>query len=230
MKACLRFFAFAMVVALSPMVLEQPAQAESTLDKILKAKKIRIAIDIGNPPFGILNKDNQPDGSDVAVARAMAKDMGAEIELIQVPSTGRIPALLAGRADVTIASISVTTDRAKTVMYCNPNGALSIVIFGPKAVAIKTPADLVGKRIGITRATLEEATVPKMAPQGTSIVWFDEIGATIQALLSGQVDAVAMSSFAGKTVADGNPDKQIETKLLVTTAFTARSCGRAISS
>ena len=66
---------------------------------------------------------------------------------------------------------------------------------------------------------LEEATVPKMAPPGTKIVWFDEIGATIQALLSGQVDAVAITSFAGKTVADGNPDKKIEIKLTVTTAF-----------
>jgi polar amino acid transport system substrate-binding protein len=216
MKRAFRIFAFAML-ALSALTL--PASAESTLDKILKAKKIRIAIDVGNPPFGIMNKDNEPDGSDVAVARAMAKDMGAEIEWIQVPSTGRIPSLVTGRADVTIASISVTTDRAKTVMYCNPNGALSIVIFGPKATAIKTPADLAGKRIGITRATLEEAAVPKMAPAGTNIVWFDEIGATIQALLSGQVDAVAMSSFAGKTVADGNPAKEIENKLLVTTAF-----------
>lgn len=219
MWICSRMFTLAMLVALPAMLLAQPARAESTLDKILKAKVIRVAIDVGNPPFGIMDKNNQPDGSDVAVARQMAKDMGVEIEFVQVPSTGRIPALLAGRADVTIASISVTTDRAKTVMYCNPNGALSIVIFGPKATAIKTPADLAGKRIGITRATLEEATVPKMAPQGTNIVWFDDISATIQALLSGQVDAVAMSSFAGKTVADGNPDKQIETKLNVTTAF-----------
>jgi polar amino acid transport system substrate-binding protein len=213
-----RIFAIAALL-LSAIAVAQPASAESTLDKIIKAKRIRVAIDIGNPPFGILNKDNEPDGSDVAVARALAKDLGAEIEWIQVPSTGRIPALVTGRADVTIASISVTPERAKTVMYCNPNGALSIVIFGPKSTNIKTPADLVGKRIGITRATLEEATVPKMAPQGTNIVWFDEIGATIQSLLSGQVDAVAMSSFAGKTVADGNPDKQIENKLLVTTAF-----------
>jgi polar amino acid transport system substrate-binding protein len=214
-------FIVMMLAALSVMVAAQPAGAESTLDKILKEKKIRVAIDVGNPPFGILDKDGQPDGSDVAVARQMAKDMGVELEFVQVPSTGRIPSLLAGRADVTIASISVTTDRAKAVMYCHPDGALSIVIFGPRNVAIKAPADLAGKRIGITRATLEEATVPKMAPPGTNIVWFDEIGATIQALLSGQVDAVAMSSFAGKTVADGNPDKEIETKLTVTTAYYA---------
>jgi len=221
MRSCLRWFVLVMLAVPPAIAAMQPANAESTLDKILKEKKIHVAIDVGNPPFGILNTDGQPDGSDVAVARQMAKDMGVEIEFVQVPSTGRIPALLAGRADVTIASISVTTDRAKAVMYCNPDGALQIVIFGPQSVAIKTPADLVGKRIGITRATLEEATVPKMAPPGTNIVWFDEIGATIQALLSGQVDAVAMTSFAGKTVADGNPDKHIETKLPVTTAFYA---------
>jgi polar amino acid transport system substrate-binding protein len=221
MRSCLKWFAAVMLAALPVVAAAPTASADSTLDKILKEKKIRVAIDVGNPPFGILDKDGQPDGSDVAVARQMAKDMGVELEFVQVPSTGRIPSLLAGRADVTIASISVTTDRAKAVMYCHPDGALSIVIFGPKSVAIKTPADLVGKRIGITRATLEEATVPKMAPTGTNIVWFDEIGATIQALLSGQVDAVAMSSFAGKTVADGNPDKEIETKLQVTTAYYA---------
>jgi polar amino acid transport system substrate-binding protein len=219
-KMCSKWLALVLLLAI-PAFAAMPVHAESTLNKILKEKKIRVAIDVGNPPFGILGKDGQPDGSDVAVARQMAKDMGVELEFVQVPSTGRIPALLAGRADVTIASISVTTDRAKAVMYCHPNGALSIVIFGPEGVAIKTPADLVGKRIGITRATLEEATVPKMAPAGTNIVWFDEIGATIQALLSGQVDAVAMTSFAGKTVADGNPDKKIETKLAVTTAYYA---------
>jgi polar amino acid transport system substrate-binding protein len=219
MKIGLRLVIVALLAAAPVMLAAVPARAESTLDKILTEKKLRIAIDVANPPFGVLDKSGDPDGSDVAVARQMAKDMGVELEFVQVPSTGRIPALLAGRADVTIASISVTADRAKAVMYCNPNGALQIVIFGPQSVAIKTPADLGGKRIGITRATLEEATVPKMAPAGTNIVWFDDIGATIQALLSGQVDAVAMTSFAGKTVADGNPDKHIETKLLVTTAF-----------
>src|SRR4029077_13859993 len=220
MRISLRWVAIALLVTMPAMLLgAAPARAESTLDKILKEKKLRVTIDIANPPFGILGKDGQPDGSDVAVARKMAKDMGVELEFVQVPSTGRLPALLAGRADVTIASISVTTDRAKAVMYCNPDGALSIVIFGPQSVAIKTPADLVGKRIGITRATLEEATVPKMAPEGTKIVWFDDLASNVQALLSGQVDAAAMTAFAEKTVADGNPGKHLENKLLVTTAF-----------
>jgi polar amino acid transport system substrate-binding protein len=198
-----------------------PGKAEGTFDRILREKKIRVAIDVANPPFGILDKDGQPDGSDVATARQLAKDLGVAIEFVQVPSPGRIPALLSGRADVTIASISITADRAKAVMFANPNGALSITIFGPQTVNIKTPSDLVGKRIGITRATLEEATVPKMAPSGTKIVWFDDLAATTQAMLSGQVDAAAMTLFAQNKVAEANPDKHIETKLLVTTAYYA---------
>src|SRR6201987_3137860 len=142
MKTYLRLLALLALIAWPAMLASQPAQAETTLDKVLKEKRLRVAIDVGNPPFGVLGKDGQPDGSDVAVARQMAKDMGVELEFVQVPSTGRIPALLAGRADVTIASISVTADRAKAVMYCNPNGALQIVIFGPKSVALKTAAEL----------------------------------------------------------------------------------------
>lgn len=210
----------ATVAAISFVLLAaQPAAAEGTFDRILREKKIKVAVDVANPPFGILDRDGQPDGSDVATARQLAKDLGVDIEFVQVPSTGRIPALISGRADVTIASISVTAERAKAVMYCNPNGALSITIFAPQGTVIKTPADLVGKRIGVTRATLEESAVPKMAPAGTNIVWFDDLSSTAQALLSGQVDAAAMTLFAQNKVAEANPDKHIETKLVVTTAF-----------
>ena len=48
-----------------------------------------------------------------------------------------------------------------------------------------------------------------------------EAEATIQALLSGQVDLVGMSAFAAKSIADRNPDKKIENKFTVTTAFYA---------
>src|SRR5213083_1978569 len=169
------------------------------LDRIIKEKKIRITAEVTSPPFGILDRNNQPDGSEIATARQLAKDLGVELELVQVTAPQRIPALLAGRADVAISSLSITIDRAKTVMFANPHGALSIVIAGPADKKVANAADLAGKRVGITRATLEEATVPKIAPKEANIVFFDDIGATIQALLSGQVDLVGMSAFAAKS-------------------------------
>ena len=122
--------------------------------------------EVTSPPFGILDRNNQPDGSEIATARQLAKDLGVELELVQVTAPQRIPALLAGRADVAISSLSITFDRAKTVMFAPPHGALSIVIAGPEEdQRSKVAADMAGKKIGLTRATLEEATVPPLRPR-----------------------------------------------------------------
>jgi len=195
--------------------------AGGTLDRIIKEKKLRVTAEVTSPPFGILDKNNQPDGSEIATSRQLAKDLGVELELVQVTAPQRIPALLAGRADVAISSLSITFDRAKTVMFAPPHGALSIVIAGPKGKQIRNAEDMAGKKIGLTRATLEEATVPAIAPKSASLVMFDDIAATMQAMVSGQVDAAGMSAFAAKSVGDRNPKAEIENKFTVTTAYYA---------
>ena len=196
-----------------------PPTSGGTLDRIIKEKKLRVTAEVTSPPFGILDRNNQPDGSEIETARQLAKDLGVELELVQVTGPQRIPALLAGRADVAISSLSITFDRAKTVMFAPPHGALSIVIAGPKKTQIRGPADMAGKKIGLTRATLEEASVPPIAPPGAQMVFFDDIAATMQAMVSGQVDAAGMSAFAAKSVSDRNPKATIENKFTVRTAY-----------
>ena len=198
-----------------------PSVAGGTLDRIIKEKKLRVTAEVTSPPFGILDRNNQPDGSEIETARQLAKDLGVELELVQVTGPQRIPALLAGRADVAISSLSITFDRAKTVMFAPPHGALSIVIAGPKKTQIRSAADMARKKIGLTRATLEEASVPPIAPPSAQMVFFDDIAATMQAMVSGQVDAAGMSAFAAKSVSDRNPRAEIENKFTVRTAYYA---------
>lgn len=140
---------------------------------------------------------------------------------MQVTGPQRIPALLADRADLAISSLSITTERAKTVWFASPHGALSIVIGGPARTNITGPADLVGKKIGMTRATLEEQEVPKIAPPGTQIVFFDEHAATQQALMTGQVDAIGAAAFLISDLAKRAPQLNITPKFTVATAFYA---------
>src|SRR5438270_8525671 len=47
---------------------------------IIKEKKLRVTAEVTSPPFGILDKNNQPDGSEIETARQLAKDLGVEIE------------------------------------------------------------------------------------------------------------------------------------------------------
>ena len=214
----IRFFAAACAALFALALGSQTADAQA-LDRIIKEKKIRITAELTSPPFGILDKDNKPTGSEVETARQLAKDLGVELELVNVTGPQRIPALLSDRADLAISSLSITTERAKSVWFSSPHGALSIVIGGGKNVNIKSAADLAGKKIGMTRATLEEQEVPKIAPPGTNIVFFDEHAATQQALLTGQVDAIGAAAFLISDLAKRAPQLGITSKFTVATAY-----------
>src|SRR3982074_758394 len=62
-----------------------------TLDDIKKAGKIRIAIDLAIPPFGMTDDKMQPTGSDVDLARLLARDLGVELEIVTTTRPARIP-------------------------------------------------------------------------------------------------------------------------------------------
>lgn len=74
----------------------QTASADA-LDDIKKSGKIRIAVDLGVPPYGMTDDKMQPSGSDIETARALAKDWGLELEHVPTTGAARIPALQTGK-------------------------------------------------------------------------------------------------------------------------------------
>ncbi len=76
--------------------------AHAELKDIRDAKKIRIALDTGSPPYGFMGSDLKPTGSDVETARLLAKDLGVDLEIVQVTSPNRIPFLQSGKAPNTL--------------------------------------------------------------------------------------------------------------------------------
>ena len=83
------------------------------LDDVRAARKVRVAIDLGSPPFGMTDASMNATGSDVETARLLAKDLGVELEIVQTTGANRIPFLQTGKADLVISSLSVTPEREK---------------------------------------------------------------------------------------------------------------------
>ncbi|WP_238593742.1 transporter substrate-binding domain-containing protein [Endozoicomonas atrinae] len=67
---------------------------ESTLNKIMERKVLRVGLDAGYMPFEMTNKQGKIVGFDVDVARQMAKSMGVELEIVNTAWDGIIPALV----------------------------------------------------------------------------------------------------------------------------------------
>src|SRR5262245_61665159 len=135
------------MAALAMMGIAQSASADQ-LDDIKKSGKIRIAVDLGVPPYGMTDDKLQPSGSDIETAKALAKDWGLEFEHVPTTGASRIPALQTGKADLVISTLSVTPERAKVIDFSKGYAVLRTVIAAPKNIALKSMADLDGKTVG----------------------------------------------------------------------------------
>jgi polar amino acid transport system substrate-binding protein len=160
------------------------------LDQIKQAGEIRIAINEGLPMFSFLGADLQPDGSDIAAAKLLAKDLGVKLKLVSVSTAARIPTIQTGKADITVAALSITPERSKVVDFSVPYSMIEITVAAPKDVKITGYKDLKGVTIGLTRATVNDADISKNAPDA-NIRRYEDDATLVTAAVSHQVKAVS---------------------------------------
>lgn len=187
----------------------------NSLDQIIKAGTIRIAVPQDFPPFGSVGTDMQPQGYDIDVARLLAKDLGVKLQLVPVTSANRIPYLQTHKVDLVISSLGVDTERAKAIAFSEPYAPYYSGVFGDPGVKVSGPADLAGKTVGVTRGTLEDQALTRLAPKSTEIKRFDDQAATTAALLSGQVKLIASGNVAIAAITKDHPDHPVATKFTI---------------
>ena len=189
----------------APMILGRPAFA-ITPDEIKKRGKIIVGIQGDNPPWGFVNSSGKQEGFDADIGELYAKELGVTVEFVPLEVANRIPALTAGRVDCLFATMAMFPDRAKAVQFSKPYVANIIVLIAPKTTEIKTNADM-GKLKGISvpRGSAQDTQVTKNAPPGTNILRLDGDAAAIQAMLSGQVEAVGGNMFYKDKLNEAKP-------------------------
>jgi len=189
----------------APMVLGRAAFAV-TPDEIKKRGKIIVGIQGDNPPWGFVNSSGVQEGLDADLAALYAKELGVQLEFVPLEVANRIPALTSGRVDCLFATMAMFPDRAKAVQFSKPYVANIIVLIAPKTTEIKTNADMGKlKAIAVARAAAQDTQVTKNAPPGTNILRLDGDAASIQAMLSGQVDAVGGNMFYKDKLNEAKP-------------------------
>ncbi|WP_039018953.1 transporter substrate-binding domain-containing protein [Halocynthiibacter namhaensis] len=131
-------------------------QAGDVLDRVMSEGVLRMATDPAWAPQSFLNDDNEMDGFDVSVGRAIAAKLGVEIEFV-TPDWSLITAgNWAGRWDMSVGSMTPTKERAEVLNFP------AIYYYVPASVGVHndSPAqavsDLNGKTIGVSAASTWE--------------------------------------------------------------------------
>ena len=204
------------IAAVAMMGVVQVANADA-LDDIKKSGKIRIAVDLGVPPYGMTDDKMQPTGSDIETAKLLAKDWGLQFEHVPTTGASRIPSLQTGKADLVISTLSITPERAKVIDFSLGYAVLRTVIAAPKSVNVKSLADLDGKTVGTVRGTTHDTQLTKEGPKGMKLVRYEDDATEAQAFLSGQVDIFSTAELLVAPIDKKNPARQVEVKFVLDT-------------
>jgi len=81
------------------------------------AEKLRVGMECTYAPFNFKNANGELMGYDVDVAKGVAGLIGADMEFVCQKWDGMIPALLANKFDLVIASMSITEKRLKKMDF-----------------------------------------------------------------------------------------------------------------
>jgi len=157
---------------------------------IKKAGVLKVGAQVAQVPWGFTDASGKLTGYDVEFIEMVANDLGVKAEFIPVTPANRTAALLTGQVDVLAAVMGIFPDRQKAVLFSRPYAVNENVIIAKAGPPMKGWSDLKGMRIGVPRGTPQDTAVTKGNPPGATIQRFDDDATTVQALVSGQVDAI----------------------------------------
>lgn len=190
------------------------AQA-SSLDEIKAQGVLRVATTIDAAPWGFTDATGKPTGLDVELAQKLADKLGVKLQLQQVTGANRIPYLMSRKADVLIAALGSSPERAKLVTFSKPYAAVYLGVYGGDGVK-KTDniAGLSQYSIAVPKGSTPDLTLSELNPKGRYIR-LEDTASAISAFLSGQAQLFAENNLIAQKVADENPAKQISLKFML---------------
>jgi polar amino acid transport system substrate-binding protein len=206
---------FTLALAACALLAAGGVQAQTALDDILKSKEIKIAIPTDFPPYGFVGTDLKPQGLDIEMANYIAAKLGVKVELLPVTTANRIPYLQTKKADLVISTLGKNAEREKVIDFTAAYSPFFIAVFAPKTIAVKGPADLAGKSISVTRGSVDDMELTKVAPPTTELRRFEDNNATVSAYLAGQVQTLATSAQVAGAMMAKNPAMGTEFKFVL---------------
>jgi len=131
------------------------AHADATLDKIRQRHKIVVGVLLSGGPFGSIDPSNQkPLGWNVELAQDIARQLGVELETVQVQPSNRVQLLQQGKVDILIAGMEWTQERNEILSFApTPFYQVGGVAIVPQDSSVRRWEDLRGKQVCLSQGS-----------------------------------------------------------------------------
>jgi glutamate transport system substrate-binding protein len=182
--------------------------AGSTMRRLAERGGITVGTRFDQPLFGALGPRGKPEGFDVEMAKIIAAELGIaeeNIVWVRVFAADRERVIEAGRADLVIATYTITDGRKRAVDFAGPYytaGQTILVRDGNNE--IKRPADLAGRGVCTAVGSTPADVLRSRYPQAR-LHLVAEYTECLEPLRNGQIDAVSTDNVILSGLIHQNP-------------------------
>lgn len=162
--------------------------------KAEEAKVLRVGTEPTFAPFEFQKEGSKEyTGFDMDLARAIGKEMGCKVEIVNMGFDALIPALNTGSIDLVAAGMTITDERKQAVAFSEPYYTSGLIVMVNKNnTAIKGIKDLEGKKIAVQIGTTGENKARTVA--NAKVTAYNTNTEAALELQNGGVDAVINDS------------------------------------
>lgn len=174
------------------------ASGTDRLDAVKKAGVLRVGTEATYPPMEFADESGKAVGFDIDMMQYIADKLGVKLELVMGDFAGLIQGLSVNRFDTIVATMNITEERKKNVLFSEPYipaVGLSIII-STKTTDIKGFSDLAGKKLGIQLGTTTETWVATQPNLG-EVKKYPRVAEALLDLSAGRIDAVVTDNVVG---------------------------------
>ncbi len=179
----------------------------------IKAKgKIVVGMNAEFAPYefhAIVDGKDTVSGFDVELAKAIASDLGVELEIKEMEFEGLISALNAGQCDVLISGLATTEKRRQQVDFSDPyyTGKNLLLMNKKNTAGMDSVAELADNKIGIQMSSTQQVYAQNnLEPQGTQVTYIGSMNTLLMSLKAGQIDGIVTDDTVCRTMVISNPD------------------------
>ena len=182
------------------------AHADATLDKIKQRHKVVVGVLLSGGPFGSIDPSNQkPLGWNVELAQDIARQLGVELETVQVQPSNRVQLLQQGKVDILIAGMEWTQERNEILSFApTPFYKVGGVAILPKDSSIQRWEDLRGKEVCLSQGS--NYAKPLTTEYGASVKGFKSSAESLLALRGSNCVAAVHDATLLQPLVNGNPE------------------------
>ena len=191
---------------------DAPAAPAAEAPAAAPAGVVRMITEATFPPYEY-RQGTEVVGIDVEICKAIAKALGKELKVEDVEFDSVLPSLIAGKAELAAAGITVTEDRKMQVDFSHPYVRTGIVFVYAKDAPFEEGEQAKGKRVGVQNGTTSADYVREQLGQEPEM--FDSPASAFAAMKSGKVDVVIADVDPAKNLIKGEPDYDVSDFLTV---------------